>query len=283
MIYRAIPLDSSLPWRSRRRRRRRVPPASQKEIVERRRASERRDRSRAAVIIKQKTMVDADNKGGMKREGGGVTRADASPWEREGAAASGYAAGPRGKEERREKEERRREKERERERERGDAVWKAMGAKDVVPRTAIDLIRALCPTLFPSSGRSASPSLPPPSLPPSLPPRPMRRRPPSALVAVPPGSPRVPSWLSYLVPPLRARIAFSPLLPRPPSPFSPSCSSITTLAARLPPIIIFNSPWCSGSATTFSLSLSLPFGPLDLSLRVWLFVFLFYSRRCVAP
>jgi len=64
-------------------------------------------------------MVDADNKGGMKGaegdgegEGEGVTRADASPWEREGAAASGY-------EERRAEERKRRMRGRERGREGG--------------------------------------------------------------------------------------------------------------------------------------------------------------------
>lgn len=82
-------------------------------------------------------MVDADNK-----EGG--TRADASPWEREGAV--GHGRGPAGK------------GHRDTGGERGDIrEAEATGAKDVVPRTTIDLIRALSGLFFPSSGRSAPP------------------------------------------------------------------------------------------------------------------------------
>lgn len=67
-IYRDTPPESVLHL-LRRRRAAAVssppPPALQKECVELH-GTARRDRSRAAVIIKQKTMVDADNKEGVR-------------------------------------------------------------------------------------------------------------------------------------------------------------------------------------------------------------------------
>lgn len=119
---------------------------------------ERRDRSRAAVIIKQKTMVDADNKEGVRapmrprrsvERGRRYGERDGARRERTGTPAREAIS-----------------------------AKEAAGAKDVVPRTAIDLIRAL-PDSF-SSGRSLPP-LPPssrcdvllqhcPRFPPGLPP-----------------------------------------------------------------------------------------------------------------
>lgn len=105
----------------------------QKECVELH-GTARRDRSRAAVIIKQKTMVDADNKEGVRAP----MRVPV------GARRSGVADGYGQDQAAREKDRDARVGEREaifakRKRERDEAA----GAKDVVPRTAIDLIRAL--------------------------------------------------------------------------------------------------------------------------------------------
>lgn len=79
-----------------------------------------------AVIIKQKTMLDADNKEEVRAS---------SNTGKVGQRGRRSNRGQEGKDERK-------------------AIFsKVAGAKDVVPRTAIDLIRAL-PTLFPSSGLS---------------------------------------------------------------------------------------------------------------------------------
>lgn len=105
----------------------------QKECVELH-GTARRDRSRAAVIIKQKTMVDADNKEGVRAP----MRVPV------GARRSGVAETVTDRTRPRGKRTETRASEREaifamRKRERDEAA----GAKDVVPRTAIDLIRAL--------------------------------------------------------------------------------------------------------------------------------------------
>lgn len=178
---------------------------------------ERRDRSRAAVIIKQKTMVDADNKEGV--------RAPMRPRRSEERGRRyGSAMGARGERTGTPRE--------------AISAKEAAGAKDVVPRTAIDLIRAL-PDSF-SSGRSFLPFLTSPS------PRSAMSSFSIARGSLPGPADLVPSWLSYLV--LLYVLCLLYVLPLLRPPASPS-----TLAARLPPIIIFNSPWCSASAT-FSLS-----------------------------
>lgn len=118
---------------------------------------ERRDRSRAAVIIKQKTMVDADNKEGV--------RAPMRP-RRSEERGRRYGSGERTGTPRE-----------------AISAKEAAGAKDVVPRTAIDLIRAL-PDSF-SSGRSS--------------PFASLRCPPSALPAVPSQPPPVPFPRGFLI------------------------------------------------------------------------------------
>lgn len=87
-----------------------------------------------AVIIKQKTMLDADNKEEVRGSGNN---------ERAGFTGDGGGGGGRGRGVV--------ERGQEGKDERKAIFSKVAGAKDVVPRTAIDLIRAL-PTLFPSSG-----------------------------------------------------------------------------------------------------------------------------------